>query len=314
MLFCVHRAFETDFTVSFNMDDMQVFRDILADIPVVEVEGVVFPKLFESNRPMAEHIECIRALELNDNDVLLCAYGKAGTHWMWEMGSMLLAGRPDYDKRAKENVMMEAIEVEKLQALPSPRLLNTHLYPSMLPRDVKNKKVKVIHVYRNIKDVMVSAYFHWKRVPIATRWTIEVMDKLFLDEKYVGGNYIMYMKKMAEFRKENPEVPVFNVSFEDMKKDPLGTVRLLAQFLGVPAPPELCEQIADACGFQKMKEANDAKQLPEWLSSLGNFNSHMYRKGEVGDWKNHLTVAQSERLDAAVKELDGLDYHFRYTL
>lgn len=64
-------------------------------------------------------------------------------------------------------------------------------------------------------------------------------------------------------------------------QDPLGTVRLLAQFLGVPAPPELCAQIADACGFQKMKEANDAKQLPEWMSSLGNFNSHMYRKGET---------------------------------
>lgn len=60
------------------MDDKQVMKDILIDMPVVEVEGLVLPKLFENNRPMAEHIECIRALELNDNDVLLCAYPKAG--------------------------------------------------------------------------------------------------------------------------------------------------------------------------------------------------------------------------------------------
>ncbi|PVD32999.1 hypothetical protein C0Q70_08447 [Pomacea canaliculata] len=283
-------------------------------MPVVEVEGLVLPKLFENNRPMAEHIECIRALELNDNDVLLCAYPKAGTHWMWEVGCMLLAGRPDYDKRTKENVMMEAIEVEKLQALPSPRLLNTHLYPSMLPRDVKNKKVKVIHVYRNVKDVMVSAYFHMNQMLEDSKSTVAEMDKTFLDEKCIGGNYFIYMKKMAEFRKENPEVPVFNVSYEDMKEDPTGTVRRLAEFLGVPTSPELCVQIAEACSFQNMKIADDTKQTPEWFERIPIPKVKFYRKGEVGDWKNHLTVAQSERLDAAVKELDGLDYHFRYTL
>ena len=78
---------------------------------------------------------------------------------------MLVSGKAKYDERAKEFAMMEATEIEKIQSSPSPRVLNTHVPVHMLPAQVKDKKVKVIHVYRNIKDVLVSLYFHVRQSP-----------------------------------------------------------------------------------------------------------------------------------------------------
>nr|KAG5690251.1 hypothetical protein BaRGS_026703 [Batillaria attramentaria] len=280
-----------------------------ADLPFRVVDGVLFPKFFETNRPMKEHIECLKALEMRDDDVILCAYPKAGTHWLWEVGSMLLAGKADYDKRSKELAMMEATEIEKIQQMPSPRLLNTHVPVSMLPRQVKDKKVKVIHVYRNIKDVFVSSYFHGKQYPSPEEITIDKVMAMNLNEMNKNGNYVAFMKSMDAFRKDNPDHPVFNVSYEDTKEDPVGTITRLAEFLGVPHTPELCRQVADACSFQRLKEADKTKEQHGLIPP-----AQLYRKGEVGDWKNHLTVAQSERLDEYVKELEGCDFRFRYTL
>lgn len=278
--------------------------------PLISVDGVLFPNFFETNRPMKEHIECIKELEMRDDDVILCALPKAGTHWLWEVTSMLLAGKTEYEKRAKEFAMLEASEIETTQQMASPRVLNTHVPVSMLPRQVKDKKPKVIHVYRNVKDLTVSLYFHLKQNPGTETLTVEqMMDDVLLGEANRNGNYIAYLKTMDAFIKENPDIPIFNVSFEETKKDPVGTVTRLAEFLGVAHTPELCQQVADACSFHKMKAANEAKQQPGHLPPV-----QMYRKGEVGDWKNHLTVAQNERLEAAMKSLEGCDFTFQYTL
>ena len=78
---------------------------------------------------------------------------------------MLLLGKAKHEERTKEFAMMEATEIEKIQDQPSPRLLNTHLPVHMLPVQVKGKRVKVIHVYRNVKDVVVSLLFHIRQYP-----------------------------------------------------------------------------------------------------------------------------------------------------
>ncbi|XP_070205189.1 sulfotransferase 1A1-like isoform X2 [Littorina saxatilis] len=283
----------------------------MGSLPTVEVEGWVFPKLFEKTRPMKEHIGLIRGMQMRDDDVILWAFAKSGTHWLWEVGCMLLTGKAEYEKRTKEHVMMEACDVEDMEPLPSPRLLNTHLPTSMLPNQVKDGKVKVIHVYRNPKDVLVSMYFHVIQIPPCKHMTFDMMLGMFMSEKCVGGNYFRYLKEVDTFIKENPQVPVFNMSFEEMKANPEDTVQKLARFLGVDASPELCQSVAEACSFHKLKEADKSKDRPQLIKD---HNMDMYRKGEVGDWKNHLTVAQSEMIDAAMEQLKGCDFKMRYTL
>lgn len=44
-------------------------------------------------------------------------------------------------------------------------------------------------------------------------------------------------------------------------------------------------------------------------------NLFTFLLGQVGDWKNHFTVAQNERFDAVYSEkMKGVDVKYRYTL
>lgn len=93
---------------------------------------------------------------------------------------MLLAGKSETRSSNKIHAMLEANDVEDLEALPSPRLLNTHMPIRMLPYQIKEKRTKLIHVYRNVKDVYVSMYFHYSQRPNSSQLTIRgSMEELF---------------------------------------------------------------------------------------------------------------------------------------
>ena len=55
---------------------------------------------------------------------------------------------------------------ETLAELPSPRILNGHQLPVLLPEQLFTKKIKIIHVYRNPKDVAVSLFHFSKKMPM----------------------------------------------------------------------------------------------------------------------------------------------------
>lgn len=266
-------------------------------------------------------------MKLRDDDVFLCTYPKTGTHWLWEVCSMLRQGKADYDKRTKVQLMMEMVDLEVLDAQPSPRTLNTHLPFAMLPvQEMLDKRIKVVHVYRNIKDVIVSMYFMTKSgdFPMSELSIDEFVDR-HVRGKVVYGGYFEYLTQMDDFQKANPDVQVFSLSYEDMKKDPVPIIRRLSEFLGVDASEQLCQNIAQACSFQKMKSYEDEKnkvnfsvpgESPASEQSTAPFALNkpvIYRRGEVGDWKNYLTVAISERVDAEVKEkMKGLPFTFQF--
>ncbi|KAL8613776.1 hypothetical protein ACOMHN_029633 [Nucella lapillus] len=282
-------------------DELSVFPKMLED-----VDGVLLPGIFPINRPVKEHVQLIKSMTMRPDDILVLAYPKSGTHFLWEVTCMLVAGKAEYEKRSKVFSMMEAMPFEDFDSAPSPRILNTHLPIRFLPQQIKEKKVKVINVYRNVKDVLVSSYFHYKQISGSRIETLEDLEGPLISGPAVYGTYIDYMKQMWDYREKNPDVPVFTLSFEDMKEDPEKMVGKLAKFLGVDASPEMCADIAQATSFSKMKEADKSKKYPDNIAK-----QEIYRRGEVGDWKNYMTVAQSERLEAAITQLQSCDYNIR---
>ena len=87
-----------------------------------------------------------------------------GSHWMFEVISMLVSGRTELLEDTKEDLTIEMIpDVQTLHALPSPRVLTTHLQYRFLPRKHRENSGKTICIIRNPKDCAVSCYHHFSR-------------------------------------------------------------------------------------------------------------------------------------------------------
>ena len=68
------------------------------------------------------------------------------------------------NKKPKETAMLDIISSGLIDALESPRILNTHHPTQLLPKAIKEKKnVKIVYIYRNPKDVAVSAFHHFTK-------------------------------------------------------------------------------------------------------------------------------------------------------
>ena len=62
---------------------------------------------------------------------------------------------------------------------------------------------------------------------------------------------------------------------------------------------EQIDQIIDFCSIEKLKKnpSTDTK-----LKSFNGKEFMFYRKGKIGDWKNHLTDEMSKEIDKLVEE------------
>ena len=74
---------------------------------------------------------------------------------------------------------LEFHKPEEFDAFPRPRVLNTHLPVHGLPRQILEKRCKVLWMQRNPKDRVVSLYNHYKSATVAKSPPWE--DILYLD-------------------------------------------------------------------------------------------------------------------------------------
>uniref|UniRef100_A0A0D9VJK3 Sulfotransferase n=1 Tax=Leersia perrieri TaxID=77586 RepID=A0A0D9VJK3_9ORYZ len=113
----------------------------------------------------------------------------------------------------------------------------------------------------------------------------------------------------AEYWSESVARPreVMFLRYESLKEDGASSVRRLAGFLGCPFTGEevargVPEAIVELCSMERMRRV-EANRDGEHGTALWKFkNSAFFRKGEVGDWKEHMTPEMARRLDGVVEE------------
>ncbi|XP_061171732.1 sulfotransferase 1B1-like [Saccostrea echinata] len=238
----------------------------------------------------------LKEMNIRSDDFFLCAYPKAGTHWTWEIMSMILQQTAEYHPLKKETHMLEFNTPEVLESVTSPRVFNTHLRPNNMPQQFFDKHCKTVFVQRNPKDVAVSFYYHCMQTIKFCGTFIQFMD--FFMEKHgpvYHSAWPLYTLEWEKYFKEHPDHPVHYIMYEDLQQDPVSEIKRLAAFMDKPCDDQLANQIAEKCSFQNLKTASDTVKG-------GDRSMSFYRKGKVGDWKNHFTVALNEEFDQYLQQ------------
>ncbi|XP_060063222.1 sulfotransferase 1B1-like [Ylistrum balloti] len=276
-------------------------------------DGIRFPANIPGN--VKDQLVSVKNLKHTKGDVFLDTFPKTGTHWAYEILYMLQTGKAEYS--SDPFMCLEFQATDRLDAFEGPRVLKSHLYPQHIPKFVEDGKCKVVYIYRNPKDTAVSLYSFIKRVNVnglkGYNGTWEHFFEIFATKPMHYNSWFEHVKAWLDFKKENAEIPILMVSYEDMKKDLRSCVKKMAEHLDVKRNPEFLDEVANKCQFNVMSKAQRSNVKETTLSKDG--SNPFYRKGGVGDWKNWLTVAQNEMYDAMLQEkMADIDLEIKYTL
>ncbi|XP_077169158.1 sulfotransferase 1C2-like [Paroedura picta] len=282
----------------------ELFSSVKRSEPM-DIEGVPL------HRPTAENWGLLRAFAARPGDLLISTYPKAGTTWIQEIVDMIQqGGDPQKCARAPTHKRIPFIDLfppkpmtsglEDAEVMPSPRTLKTHLPVQLLPLSFWEHNCKIIYMARNVKDNAVS-YFHFHRMnqglPEPGNW--DQFLEHFLAGKVSWGSWFDHVRGWWEAKDRHPILYLF---YEDIKEDPAREIRKVAQFLGIELTEPVLTQIVQHTTFDSMK-ANPMANYSSIPSALmDQAVSPFMRKGAVGNWKEHFTVAQSERLDEICAE------------
>ncbi|XP_041432894.1 sulfotransferase 1C4 isoform X1 [Xenopus laevis] len=268
------------------------------------IEGVSLPST------LCDVWDSICNFQAREDDILIATYPKAGTTWMQEIVDLILQeGDVQKSMRAPIFIKVPFIEivppkpmpsgVELAQKMASPRILKTHFPINLVPPSFLEKKVKVVYVARNAKDCMVSYYYFQKMnkiLPDPGTW--DSYFSAFLAGDVPWGSWFDHV---IGWWKAVDKHQILFIFYEDMIKDPMHEIRKVMKFLGKDLSDEVLENIKYRTSFQAMKEnpMSNYTTLPKAI--FDQTISPFMRKGTVGDWKTHFSVAQNIIFDEEYK-------------
>ncbi|XP_074297229.1 cytosolic sulfotransferase 5-like [Silene latifolia] len=270
-----------------------------------------------------------------DTDLIITGLPKTGTTWLKSLLYTIvnrtvypIDKNPLFKNHPQELVFNLENDIYKdtfvypcpqhLDELPSPRLLSTHLPYASLPESIRTSNCRLLYICRNPLDTLTSFFHFFTNYYVMNSNTRDPPRFEDLLDGYCAGEslYGPFFEHVIAYWKMNIEHPnkVLFLMYEDLKDDPVPQLKRLAEFIGMPftsleESQGVINQIIEFCSFGNIKEleVNKSGVIHEFFEKKS-----FFRKGEVGEWRNHFTPDMEEKMTKIIEEkLRGTGLSFK---
>ena len=229
-------------------------------------------------------------------DIFVATYPKCGTTWVQYIVWLLVRQRPIMGDEKLTTLFphLEEVGADAVAALPSTRLIKTHLPFSMAPY---SPAAKYILVVRNPFDCAVSFYHHTRGFPRHYRFAdgdFKTFIECFIAGEVDFGDYFDHLVPWVEAATRDN---VLLVRYESLRADAASGIRQIANFLGGVA----AELAADSDALDWVVAESDIDSMRRRQSRWSSPRPReipFVRRGSVGDWRDMFTAADAAQLAA----------------
>ncbi|PWA98785.1 flavonol 4'-sulfotransferase [Artemisia annua] len=260
---------------------------------------------------LEEVILAQQSFKARPTDVLLCSCPKTGTTWLKALAFAIVT-RDKFNESTTPllttlphdclPILEKTLDrIEDNSCFP---LMSTHIPYTSLPESVLSSNCKIVYIYRNVKDVIVSQEI--SKLAIEDAPFEEAFDEFCQGVSFYGpywDHILGYWKASLE----RPDTILF-LKYEDLKMDPVSNVKRLAEFIGYPFSIQetnagVVEKIIQLCSFENLSklEVNKSENLPAKDFVVEN-QFFFFRKAKDGDWENYFTDDMKEKVDKLIDQ------------
>lgn len=239
--------------------------------------------------------------EERESDIFVVTYLKSGTTWMQViLHNLLTDGNMDFNhiydvSPWPRNQSFKFEPVEKINKMPSPRIMKSHDEYNFYNKDTKGK---IIYVYRDGKDVAVSLYHHNKNYldPDLT------FDGNF-EEFFTQDNAVMnWFKFNNEWLENKNNLNILFVSYEQLTNNFDATLQKIAAFVEVNLTDEIIARVKEHTSFEYMKKHESKFGEVTPIHQRKVFNQFI-RKGKTGEGNEYMNEKQKAYFEKKYEQL-----------
>lgn len=187
-------------------------------------------------------------------------------------------------------------------------MIRSHLPVNLLPTGLLSSRAKIVYVVRDVRDTAMSLFHHMKEFGRCS-FTLDEFLQGFLNGDLMYGSYFDHVSRFNQvlMKRDNSKV----IHFEHLKNDMESSLVKIAEFFGKNYSPEELKSLQDHLDFKKMKD-NPSVNLQDFKELLKqrykeDIKGEFMRKGEVGSYKEEMSVAHIEQFQRKINSWDCKD-------
>ncbi len=224
-----------------------------------------------------------------DDDVFLVSYPKSGNTWLrFLLANYITGGRVDL---LQSNLIIPDVHYnpQDITKTLNPRIIKSH-------EPFTPKYKRAVYILRDGRDVAVSYFFYLKKFNILPD-NITFSDYL---DSFIGG-------KLDSFGGWGEHVAgwldgaesLLLIRYEDLHSNAANVLESVVRYCGLEYDEKKIIDSVSACSLSELrqieiKQFNDIKIL-----STSDPATYFFRKGVVGEWRNHFNENDEEKFFSA---------------